>query len=470
MNPQDIKVLRSLDPERWQSRGGDWPTIYFAVNHKYPNSDEAYKILKDLSELRCPDKFTEDGHHKMWIEASEANEKSKKDKSKPMARFATLQYWSKVDNYQPNDEENKYEDLITTEDKTIVPSRDDVISKIRSFGAIFLEDVDKDYKPLPFLSAFGGQDIIELGAGVQITGQADIGKSWFTLYCAKNSIDNGGNVILFDREDNPRRVGTRLETLGCSNFNENFIWQDDFDPSDDDQINNYLWFLKTAKVPEFSCVIYDSNMFWGGQEFNNPQVQSDWYKDFVQSFTKYGITTISIGHQSDGEGKEYLGSTALRTNPIQMFELKKKKNKPTINPKESGYVQIKQLKDKTGITNHSNGDVVAEFSCEPDKNLWMLYTVNEEEDEKDESNHCHGCDIIAKVIRETKTGAWKGSQKDLGDRVGFSTRSIRTHLNAECKDSHIRWFEHTKVGTIPLEKDDFEGSKQRWIEKYKGKI
>src|SRR5215203_7305106 len=58
-------------------------------------------------------------------------------------------------------------------------------------------------------------DVLIDGAVHWFHGTADTGKTWLAAYLAKHRIEDGENVLIWDKENGPEIYGERLEALGC---------------------------------------------------------------------------------------------------------------------------------------------------------------------------------------------------------------------------------------------------------------
>ena len=442
MEKSDKQALYRLDPQRWYNYD-TWLEIYFAVASKYAHDEEAEQVLRELSEEHGKEKFDLASHITKWNEA-----KKGKDKQGGLT-FASVPYWIGIDGYKADEDwvEKAVED---SQPVTELPEFDAVDYITTQFNGKLLSEVDEDFEPEAFMETSFDIGLFQLNTGIQLFGKPDIGKTWISLYCIKHAIDRGGRVIHFDKEGNSRKVKRRLKVLGLRNRFENLIWQDEFSPDKENELHSYFAFLREAENPQYSIVVFDSNMMWGGQNYSDWDEQSKWYNSYVKPFVSQGNTVFMVGHSSDkSDSEDYMGTTALRSNPDQVFILLKDKKKKTINPEEDGFLNIKQIKDRDGLTGRSNGEIVAQFQHLVDTNTWGIAEFRQEKQDGDEK-FCSTCEKIRKVIDSQPNKKWEGTNKELYEHpdVSITHKPFGMHIKGECKNSHISFVGNPDVGWI----------------------
>lgn len=333
--------------------------------------------------------------------------------------------------------------------------------RLREIGVVFDTDVDKNYIPKPHITTESGLlTLLECGSIHQISGEPGIGKSLLSDYIAKKSMEQGGNVLFYDRESSSLTYYLRLEALGFEHGNDpRWGWTPNLHKDDIDQYVRFLW---SAKNPEYSLVVVDSNSQWGLQQQNDMDKQSKIWTNTFKFFHQCNVSVLLIGHTNkeytDANGKtrggDFMGSVAVNAIP-RVHYLLKSSNQP-LNPDSTGYVVLELRKENDPVTRKNVGDKVAKFyhEVQGDDHKYGLYDMDYEPD-----HECEICNMIWDLTEDYgDPGRWSGSQAELARNLyrndvdkengkHISKQVVSNHINGKTGScGHISWSTITKDG------------------------
>ena len=197
-----------------------------------------------------------------------------------------------------------------------------------------------------------GAALLYPGVIHSIHGYSGSGKSWVGLFLAAQVIQDGGDVLWIDYEQNERVIVQRLQTLGLSNSEIidrfGYMRPEMFPHPDSDAADEFYGVLKTHR---YTLAVIDSvgqSLSVAGLESNSNDDASLWHRLIPVPLAKAGAAVLQIDHvgKNTGDKSHAIGAQSKRGNVEVAFGAET--TKAALRPGHTGKLEIIVYKDRHG--------------------------------------------------------------------------------------------------------------------------